>query len=73
MLLVLKPREQGLAAGALSLCLYHLMPEGGNGWKKKLGNGRGGCKKEDEKQVINSPLVCASAEQVPAAFASYLA
>lgn len=57
-LLLLKAREQGLAAGALSLCLYHLMPEGGDGWKKTLGNGRGGCKIEDEKQVINSPLVC---------------
>ena len=44
-LLVLKAREQGLAAGALSLCLYRLMPEEEMGGKRSWGMVEEGVKK----------------------------
>lgn len=41
-LLVLKASGQGLAAGTLPPCRYHLLTERGYGWKEKMENGGGG-------------------------------
>lgn len=50
-LLILRVHELGLAAVGLFLCLYYLIQEGRNGWKKKMDNDwkRRKLKKEKDK------------------------